>query len=611
MTSPIEPIFTFVSADFPESPGVYLMKDGTGRIIYVGKAKSLRKRLASYFRSQARHTAKTRALVSHIHSVDVLLTGTEKEALLLEASLIKKHRPRYNIVLRDDKQYLLFRLDLKSEFPRLAITRRLVRDGAIYFGPFTSGSAARQTWKLLGKVFPLRKCSDGVFKNCVRPCLNHDIGQCLGPCVLPVDRELYLGLVKQVELFLLGRTSELVNRLSARMQAHSEALEFEAAALCRDQIRAVERTVERQSVVFQTPKDMDVLALAETGKGLGLGQIFVRQGRLLDESGYFWPGLTLEEGVEVLESFLVQFYASSRFIPPRIVMPYALDDELVAETLAERRGGRVNIGAPGVDSEQRLLDVARKVGVRAGMKREGPDLPELLMRRIGLTRPVQRIECVDISHLSGTDVRAGMVVFEDGRRIKEDSRAYTLPSIEGTSDDYAALAAWAVRRAESGPPWPDLVLIDGGKGQLAAVDRAWSELGEACPPVPLAAIAKGPSRRAGELEDRVFRPGRKNHLSIKPGSPEMLYLQRIRDAAHDFSLGRQRRARKKRVLTSEVLGLPGVGPKTARLLWDHFGSLDAMIEAPAPELAAIPGIGTKKAERIRSALNAMKKAREL
>ncbi len=602
MSTPNPSTFQFTATDYPDTPGVYLMKDKTGRIIYVGKAKSLRKRLASYFRSSKGLTTKTRALVACICSVYILLTGTEKEALLLEASLIKKHRPRYNVVLRDDKQYILFKLNLKAEFPRLMITRRVLRDGSVYFGPFTSSAAAKQTWKLLGKVFPLRKCSDSAFANRVRPCLNHDIGQCLAPCVRDVDREHYQGLVKQVELFLAGRTAELVDRLKQRMQAHSKALEFEAAALCRDQIRAVKQTVERQAAVFQTPKDMDIIALAETGRGLGLGQLCVRQGRLLDERGFFWPGLSLEEGPEVLESFLVQFYSSSRFIPPRIVLPYRLDEELVAETLAERRGGRVTIASPGLDQEQRLLDVARKVGVRSGMKRDGPELSELLMARLGLAEPVVRVECVDISHLGGTDVRAGVVVFEQGKRIKADSKVYALPGQEGSCDDYAALAAWAVRRVESGPPWPDLLLIDGGKGQLSAVERAWASLGDAAPLVPLAAISKGPTRRAGELADRIFRPGRKNHLSIRPGSPEMLYLQRMRDAAHDFSLGRQRRARKKRVLESEVLGLPGVGPKTARLLWDRFGSLAAMRDATETDIASIPGIGKKRAHRIQQQL---------
>jgi excinuclease ABC subunit C len=602
--------FEFIPKDYPDAPGVYLMKNGSGRILYVGKAISLRKRLSSYFRSPKGLTAKTRALVARIRRVDVLLTATEKEALLLEASLIKKHRPRYNVVLRDDKQYLLFKLDGRSEFPRLMVTRNVVRDGSTYFGPFTSGTDARQTWKLLGKAFPLRKCSDGVFKNRVRPCLNHDIGQCLGPCVNPVAPEDYAALVRKVRLFLEGRTAELTDRLEADMRAHSVALRFELAAACRDQLRAIRRTVERQAVVFSTPTDVDVLGLAETGRGLGLGLLFVRQGRLLDEKGFFWPGLTLEEGEEVLASFLVQFYSASRLIPPRIVLPMKPEGDLLAETLADRRQGRVILAEPRDERERRLVDVARKMAARAGERPQGPDLPELLLRRLGLAEPVRRVECVDISHLGGTDVRAGVVVFEEGRRVPEDSKVYSLPGLEGASDDYGALAAWALRRAESGPPWPDLLLIDGGKGQLAAVASAWEGLGEGAPPVPLAAIAKGPSRRAGELEDRIFRPGRKNPMALKPGSPELLYLQRIRDAAHDYSIGRQRRARKKRVLESEVMGLPGVGPKTARLLWDRFGSLEAMLRATDDELAAVPGIGRAKAARLLEALGELRRARE-
>jgi excinuclease ABC subunit C len=286
------------------------------------------------------------------------------------------------------------------------------------------------------------------------------------------------------------------------------------------------------------------------------------------------------------------------------------EGDLLAETLADRRQGRVILAEPRDERERRLVDVARKMAARAGERPQGPDLPELLLRRLGLAEPVRRVECVDISHLGGTDVRAGVVVFEEGRRVPEDSKVYSLPGLEGASDDYGALAAWALRRAESGPPWPDLLLIDGGKGQLAAVASAWEGLGEGAPPVPLAAIAKGPSRRAGELEDRIFRPGRKNPMALKPGSPELLYLQRIRDAAHDYSIGRQRRARKKRVLESEVMGLPGVGPKTARLLWDRFGSLEAMLRATDDELAAVPGIGRAKAARLLEALGELRRARE-
>lgn len=598
--------FKFFATDFPDSPGVYLMKNGRGRIIYVGKAKRLRRRLASYFQKSTGHTAKTQALVAQVRSVEYLLTGTEKEALLLEAGLIKKHRPRYNVVLKDDKQYVLFRLDRQSDYPRLAITRRVKRDGAVYFGPFTSAAAAKTTWKLLGKVFPLRKCTDHVLNNRVRPCLYHDIHQCLAPCVLEIDKDVYQDHVRRIEMLLSGKSGELVARLEKQMRQASQAMEYERAAELRDQVRAIRKTVEGQVAVIQDNRDRDVIGLAEVEGGLGLGVLFIRQGRLLDQKRFFWPGLTVEEGPEVIKSFLLQFYGPGRFIPSLIITPYAVDDDLVAEVLGERRNGSVRIATPQSTQEKQLVEIGR---VAAREARERKDtISGRLQKVLRLGEEPFRIECIDASHLGGRDMRVGQVVFEEGRRVKDASRIYSFPELDGTGDDYAALASWARRRVESGPPWPDLVLIDGGRGQLAAVEKALSECVEdIC--WELAAIAKGPSRRAGELEDMVFRPGRKNPMPLKPGSAELLYLQKIRDAAHHFVLGKQRKARTRTVLSSELTSLPGIGPKTARTLWDRFESLDAMIEAPVGAITELPGIGKKKGAQIHAALQHMKKAR--
>ncbi|MDD3311476.1 excinuclease ABC subunit UvrC [Pseudodesulfovibrio sp.] len=598
--------FKFFAADYPDTPGVYLMKNGRGRIIYVGKAKRLRRRLSSYFQRSSGHTPKTQALVAQVASVDILLTATEKEALLLENGLIKKHRPRYNVVLKDDKQYVLFKLDKRSEFPRLTVTRKVARDGAVYFGPFTSAAAARTTWKLLGKVFPLRKCSDHVFRNRVRPCLYHDIHQCFAPCVKEVDKALYADQVHRVEMLLSGKSGELVDQLARRMAEASAALEFERAAGYRDQIRAVRQTVEGQVAVIHDHRDRDVVGLAETPAGLGLGLLFVRQGRLLDQQSFFWPGLTLDEGPEAVPSFLAQFYGPGRFIPPVIVAPYGEDDEPLQQVLAERREGRVRIAPPHTSQEKQLLEIARSVARQAGDRKES--IASRLRRMLRLVEEPLRIECVDASHLGGRDMRVGQVVFDEGRRDKEASRLYAFPELEGTGDDYAALAAWARRRVESGPPWPDLVLLDGGKGQLAAVEQALAQCEEdVC--WELASIAKGETRRAGELGDVIFRPGRKNPMNLKPGSAELLFLQRMRDEAHRFVIGRQRRARKQAVLNSEVTSLPGVGPKTARVLWDRFESLDAMVAAGVGDIESLPGIGKKRGAKIHAALRALKPSR--
>lgn len=598
--------FDFAPREYPTGPGVYLMKDAQGRILYAGKATSLRKRLASYFRAAARLSAKTLALLARVRRIDVLLASSEKEALLLEASLIKKHRPRYNVVLRDDKQYALFRLDKRSPFPRLSVVRRVVRDGSAYFGPFPSASAARETLKLLGKAFPLRKCSEAAFKNRVRPCLYHDLGLCLAPCVLPVPAEQYRELVRGVERVLSGRKSELAAELEREMEEASKRLEFERAAGLRDRLRALRQTLERQAAVLAEERDLDVAALAGLPRGLGLGLAVVRRGRLLDEQAFFFAGLSLDDGPEALASFLIQYYGPERLIPPRIVTAFALEDEALAEVLAERRGGPLRIGPPAGSAEKRLLALAREVAARGAEKPEAPDIEDLLRERLHLPCRPGRIECVDVSHLGGEGLRAGLVVFEDGRRNPEASRLYAFPELEGASDDYAALAAFARRRIASGPPWPGLLLVDGGKGQLAAVARAWAEAGGPAG-VELAAIAKGPTRRAGELHDRVFRPGRRNPLALRPGGPELLFLQAVRDAAHRFVLGGQRKARKRKMLESEVLGLPGVGPKTARLLWERFGSVEAMARATLEELRAIPGLGAKKATAVFEALRALRR----
>ncbi|BDQ36712.1 UvrABC system protein C [Pseudodesulfovibrio nedwellii] len=600
--------FKFLSADYPDTPGVYLMKNDRGRILYVGKAKSLRKRLSSYFRASANHTPKTIALVSHIRKVDILLTSTEKEALLLESGLIKKHRPRYNIVLKDDKQYALFKLDKQSAFPRLSITRKVVRDGSVYFGPFTSSTAARTVWKLLGKVFPLRKCTDTAFKNRIRPCLYHDIHQCWAPCVKEVDRYLYNDMVQRIEMLLSGRSMELVDSLTRQMKVASKDMEFEKAVVFRDQIRAVKKTVEGQIAVIHDNRDRDVIGLVQNEQGLGLGLLFVRQGRLLDEKQFFWPGLTLDEGPEVVESFISQFYGPGRFIPSLIIAPYEFDDSPLSEVLADRGVGSVRIALPQTTKEKHLVGLARSVGAQARERKD--TIAARLQKVLRLPEEPVRIECVDASHLSGTNMRVGQVVFEEGRRSPEASRLYAFSELEGTGDDYAALSAWAKRRVESGPPWPDLVLIDGGRGQLSAVEAALNEcVDDVC--WELVSIAKGESRRAGELGDFIFRPGRKNPMPLKPGSAELLFLQKMRDAAHRFVIGRQRRSRKKAVLSSELTSLPGIGPKTARILWDQFASLDDMLKADSADITALPGIGQKRAEKIYTALQSLKASRKV
>ncbi len=688
-------------SSIPSTPGVYLYKDAGGRIIYVGKARNLRRRVLSYFRPADQLTAKTAAMIGRAAGIEFLTTTTEKEALLLEASLIKKHRPHYNICLRDDKQYVMFRLSEKDPFPRLEIVRRMKkRDGARYFGPFTAGLAARETWKTIHRIFPLRRCSDRAMKNRETPCLYHHIHLCSAPCTGEITPEAYADMTKRVALLLSGKSTELVDMLKKAMEQASEALEFERAASLRDQIRAIEKTVEKQAIVLQSGGDMDVVGLVSMPDGLALGVVFVRHGLVQDRSTFFWPGLGLEDASELLWSFLGQFYHAGRSIPPRIVLPYlpwetdrpgnllAVDSEsaLVAlhasesmgspflvgggvtpcflgedtltpranagqsektapslmeqaaalleehdrknariqadaeegETgqdtleavLGELRGGPVRIAVPRNEEERHLLDMARSNARESAKNRKDASLADKLAAAFRYDRPVMRVECADVSHTGGESTKVGVVVYEDGRPLREDYRVWNIEGAGG--DDYAALSMWAKKRLEHGEPWPDLLLIDGGRGQLAAVHKILGEeLAEEEDgrlPFLLAGIAKArderghADRRAGNVADRIFIPGRSNPLPLREGCPELLFLQVVRDAAHDFSIGRHRQARARQAFSGELRQLPGIGMKTAQLLWEHFDSVSDMKAAPLSRLMELPGIGKKKAEAIQNAL---------
>ncbi len=625
-------------ATIPLTPGVYLYKDSRGRIIYVGKARILRRRVLSYFRPDGL-PAKTRAMLAHAVSLDYLTTTTEKEALLLEASLIKKHRPHYNIVLRDDKQYVLFRLNLKHPFPRLEIVRRARRDGARYFGPFTSALDARETWKLIHRAFALRRCSDRAMKNRVRPCLYHHMGQCPAPCMELITPTAYHEAVHKVCELLQGRAGPLLRGLREAMKQAAEELEFEKAALLRDQIRAVERTVERQAAVLPGGGDMDAVGLFPADKGLALGIVFVRGGAVTDGRAFYWPGLTFEDAPELLSSFVSQYYAQAT-PPPRVLLPWLPADAeweedgtetagppapdggvapesasggkaLLEQALADRRGGPVRIVAPRNAADNQLVDLAQSNAREEARRRQNQDeqpILERLAKALHLAAPPQRIECVDVSHTGGRQTRVGLVVFADGQPSRPDYRAYAMPD---SGDDYATLHAWVARRLESGPPWPDLLLIDGGRGQLAVVERALADAGQSGL-FSLAAIAKArdergqADRRAGNVADRIFVPGRANPLPLREGGPELLFLQNVRDATHRFAIGRHRRARQGAALSGELMRLPGIGPATARLLWEAFGSVEAMRAAGVEKLRALPGIGPARAALLKEKLDKLR-----
>lgn len=586
--------------------------------------------------------------MSHAVSVEFVTTSTEKEALLLEASLIKKHRPHYNIVLRDDKQYILFRIAVRNAYPRLEVVRKVKKDGAHYFGPFTSSQAARETWKALHSVFPLRRCNDRAMKNRVRPCLYHHIGLCLAPCSGEVSQETYFEIIQKVELLLSGKSHELLEMITRKMEEASENLEFEEAAKLRDQKFAIEKTVEKQGVVFHNGADMDVMGLCSRGDGLALAVLFVRGGQVIDKAAFFWAGLVMEDANELLLGFLTQFYSQDKDIPPRIVLPWVLtaekeesvespaligalgadyalqeheeDLESIAAMLSEWRGANVRIVAARTKDDEKLVEIAKTNARETVYKRSDLGMDERLAALFKVQEPIRRIECVDVSHTSGTATKVGLVVYQDGKPHKADYRVWNMENTNG--DDYLALSQWAKRRAEHGAPWPHLLLIDGGRGQVNSVHASFQEffsavhvrdsqsfdLEEGRLPFVLAGIAKArdeqghADRRAGNLADRIFLPDRTNPLPFKEGSSELLFLQSIRDATHDFAIGRHRQARNKQGLDAQLLHLPHVGQETAKLLWQHFKSIEEMKKAGVEELMKLPKVGRKKALQLRESL---------
>ncbi|WP_052507540.1 excinuclease ABC subunit UvrC [Desulfonatronovibrio magnus] len=585
-----------IPGDLPVTPGVYLMKNERNHIIYVGKAKNINKRVSSYFRSHDTLTPKTRAMMSKVCKVDFITTLTEKDALLLESSLIKKHRPRYNIVLRDDKQYVLFKINKSHSYPSLELTRKASKDNSIYFGPFTSSNAARSTLKIINKIFLLRKCGHKKFKNRVRPCLQYYIQRCMAPCCLQVSQEKYARQVKKVELFLSGKSSALIQKLRQDMLKASDEMLYEEAAQIRDQIKAVEQTIKSQSVVIPGGHDMDIFNIIQHDGGLCIGIIFVRQGKVLDSMNFFRPGLVVsdeQEREEALVSILSQFYNQDKYVPERIILPEKIYDPSISDILSEYRGKKVIIRKARGDALKSLLQMALQNSLNHASSVIRSSTADLT-RIFGSQHEILRVECIDVSHQSGEKTRVGAVIMEQNAFVKKDYRIFNLGHII-SGDDYLALREFIMRRVKSSLPWPDLLLIDGGLGQLNVVSKALQE-NNIEPDFKVAAISKGPTRGQGQLYDQIFVPGRKNPINIKPGSPEMLLLQKIRDEAHRFVIQSMRKSRGKIQGYSQIEKIKGIGPKKAKIIWDHFQSLEKIRKVKQEELETLPGFGPQSAK---------------
>jgi excinuclease ABC subunit C len=587
------------------------MKDARGDILYVGKGKDLRKRVLSYFREREHSSPKTRVLVSKISDLDIILTASEKEALILESNLIKRHRPRYNVVLRDDKRYLVLRLDPKEDYPRLSLVRRIRKDGAHYFGPYASAQAVRKTLRVLYGMFPLRQCSGRKFKQRQRPCLNHQMGRCLGLCAGEVSPEEYSQVVGEAVLFLKGRTQDLQFKLRAEMEMAAERLEFEKAALYRDRLDAVEKTLERQLAVSSHFRDQDVLGTHKKGDSLALAVLFVREGRVVGSRAFLFD--TPHGGVaEAVRAFIQQYYDKERTIPEEILINVPIStEELLAEWLTDLKGQRVRIILPKRGDKRRLLAMAVHNATNYFLREKAQTTDPMaglvsLQERMRLGSFPHRLECVDVSNILGQFPVGSLVVFQNGVPEKSAYRRYRIKSV-AQIDDTAMMAEIVRRRFTDKKDFkvlPDLLLVDGGRGHLNQAMAVLSEL-DLIDRVPVVGIAKRPKTAAGvaaDANDRLYIAGRKRPLLVKDDPPLLFLLARLRDEAHRFAISYYQRRHRQELLQSRLDEIHGIGPKRRRDLIHYFGSVKKLAEAPVAEISQVQGISRMLAERIHSSL---------
>jgi len=591
-------------ASLPAQPGVYLMKDEAGTVLYVGKAISLRSRVRSYFQAGADQPIKTRVLVSKVADFDYLITDTEKEALILESNLIKKHKPRYNVNLKDDKHFLYLKFTIKEDYPRLIFVRRVEKDNALYFGPYASANAVRDTLQIIHRLFPIRKCSQRIFKNRIRPCINFQLKRCLAPCCRDIDREEYGNIVKKVLLFLRGQDRELIFQLTAEMNEESKNLNFERAALVRDEIKAIEKTLEKQKIVSTRFIDQDVIAYFRKDLHIVVFILFIRQGRMVGNQSFFFRKVELEDE-EVISSFLTQFYGEGKYIPDEVIIPLRLENHaLIEEHFLERKGGEIKIIFPHKGDRKNLLTMAFDNAKLMLENRETQsETINRAMKKIKESLRLQRepriIECFDISNLFGKEAVGSMVRFKDGEPLKQKYRHYKIKTVD-QADDYGMMYEIIKRRLTRGleeQDLPDLLIVDGGKGQLQVACRVIKEL-RINNTLDVIGLAKGKFQNFSKGPEKVFLPGRKDPLILSKHGSALHLLQRIRDEAHRFAITFHRKLRAKKQTASPLDDIPGIGPIKKKNLLIHFGSLKKIEKAGVEELLQAPSIAGKDAENI-------------
>lgn len=594
----------------PTGPGVYLMKDKEGIVLYVGKAKNLRSRVRNYFGQSGDTRYSLRFLVPKIHGVETILTDTEKEAILLENTLIKKYKPRHNIRLADDKTYFSLRYNLKEDYPKLSLVRKIKKDGARYFGPFASSAAVKETLRILQRVFPLRSCRDTQFRNRSRPCLNYQIKKCLGPCCGFIAQEKYAELAQEVLLFLEGKNSELIKLLRERMAAASEALDFEEAARIRDQLQAIEQTLEKQKAAFHGQgSDQDVIDFYRQGNDWEFQVLFFRRGLLVGNKSYHFSRLDLPDE-EALPAFLRQFYSSERAIPNEVLLPLVIEDqELLAEWLSEKKGIKVEVLSPQRGDKKKLVEMAWKNAehafkIRVTEKDVLEQTLKELQEKLRLSHPPHRIECFDISNLFGTLAVGSMVGFLDGKPDKNQYRHYKVhaPSFP---DDCAMMYEVLKRRyskVAEGSRASDLLIVDGGKGQLNVALSVFSELGmKGISAIGLAKDRETVAQKGkigSKTADKIYLPNVKDPILLLSHSRALRYLQKIRDEAHRFAITYHKKLRGKQGLQTVLKEIPGIGEVKKRALLTTLGSLRQIAEASVAALHRVEPLTLKDAQRI-------------
>ena len=589
-------------AHLPDSPGVYLFKDAQGEIIYIGKAAVLADRIRSYFQKSADHSPKTVLLVNQVADLETMVTRSELEALILESNLVKRHKPRFNVVLRDDKQYPYVRLPIKDEFPRLSIVRRVQKDGALYYGPYTPANALRETLKVIKHVFPLATCTIDINGTTDRACIEFEIKRCMAPCTGNQSKAEYHHIVKQVRQFLEGRDRELLDDLRARMETAAEREEFEEAARLRDRLFKIERMLEKQRITQTSAVDQDVIGFARQGAAVDLQILFVRGGLLIGRKDFFWPQSADATDEELVRSAIEQFYNKDGQPPKELLIPTDLEDATVIQQwLSEKRGESVRVCSPDRGTKHQLVLLAEEnaaAAVADHLRDEALDRQagEELKRMLRLEQAPRRIEGFDISNTMGKQSVASMVVWEDGQMKKTDYRRFKIQTVVG-ANDFASMKEVVTRRYGQAEhlAHPDLILIDGGLGQLAAALEGLRAVGHER--LPILGLAKA----RGEKEERIFLAGRKNPIVLKPHSPSTHLLQRIRDEAHRFAITFHRKLRGKSLVSSQLDQVIGISEIRRNALLERFGSVN-QVAAASDEALREAGLTTQAVANLRKVL---------